>query len=219
MVWDALGISLKVALVSTCVVGIVGGLIGRHLARHNYHGKVFLDALLMAPMFVPPTVLGYYLTLLFGPKAPLGSALASIGIEVAFTWLGAALASAVVALPIMVRAARIAFESIDREVEDAAAIDGAGRWRTLLHIALPLARNGLISGAALAFARAVGEFGATLMLSGNIPGRTQTIPLAIYEAFATGDDNAAMTLSILLTVVSLVVITVSLRLGHGTSRW
>lgn len=218
-VLDALLISLKVASVATIIIALLGTLIGRHLARRRYRGKDLVDAATMLPLLLPPTVLGYYLTVIFGRRAPLGSFLASIGIEFTFTWLGAALASAVVALPLMVRASRSAFEGVDRDLEAAAAIDGAGHWGTFFHISLPLARNGLMGGVALAFARAAGEFGATLMLSGNIPGRTQTMPLAIYDAFTLGDDAAAMMMSLLLTGVSLVVIVISLRLGSNGRRF
>jgi molybdate transport system permease protein len=212
-VWTALAISLKVSAVATAVVAVVGGLLGRHLARRRYPGKELLDAITSLPLFLPPTVLGYYLTLLVGRGGVLGEPLSALGIEFTFTWLGAALASAVVSFPLMVRSSRIAFESIERELEDHASLDGANRWQSLLHVALPLARNGLAGGIALAFARAIGEFGATLMLSGNIPGRTQTMPLAIYDAFTTGDDRAAMTMALILTVASLVIVAVGLRLG------
>lgn len=217
-VLDALLISLKVASVATLVVALFGTLIGRHLARRHYRGKNIVDAITMLPMLLPPTVLGYYLTIVIGRRAALGSFLASIGIEFTFTWYGAALASAIVALPLMVRAARAAFEGVDRDIEFAAAIDGAGHWRTFLHITLPLARNGLMGGIALTFARAIGEFGATLMLSGNIPGRTQTMPLAIYDAFTLGHDGDALLLSLVLTAVSLIVVVISLRLGSNKRR-
>ena len=218
MIWSALAISLKVALVATGVVAVVGTLCGRHLARRRYRGRALVDAVLMLPMFLPPTVLGYYLAMVIRPKSPIGGLIESAGIELLFTWLGAALASVVVALPLMVRSARIAFESVGRQYEEAAAMDGAGRFATFFHIVLPLARNGLFGGVALAFARAIGEFGATLMVSGNIPGRTQTMPLAIYEAFTLGDDNTALLLSLVLTGVALVVVFISLSLGGDTRR-
>lgn len=218
MTWTPLAISLKVALLATCIVAVVGTLLGRHLARRRYRGKALVDALVMSPMFLPPTVLGYYLTMVIRSRSPLGRFLASMDIEVMFTWWGAALASGVVALPLMVRSARIAFESVGRHFEEAAAIDGASRWATFAHIVLPLARNGLVGGIALTFARAIGEFGATLMVSGNIPGRTQTMPLAIYDAFTLGDDNTALLLSVILTAVSVVVVVISLSLGGDTRR-
>ncbi len=213
-VWNALWLSLKVALVATFFVAVIGTFVGRHLARRRYRGKELLDAVTSLPLFLPPTVLGYYLTLLVGRRGALGGFLESIGIEFIFHWSGAALAGAVVAFPLMVRAARIAFQAVDRDLEDCAALDGAGRADTFFRIALPLARNGLMGGVALTFARAVGEFGATLMLAGNIPGRTQTMPLAIYDAFTLGDDEAALTMSLMLTGVSLVVVVGSLWVGE-----
>ena len=172
-----------------------------------------LDALASLPLFLPPTVLGYYLTLLFGRSGPFGEALGGLGIEITFTWAGAAIAGAVVAFPLMVRSARIAFSSIDPELERAAELDGASRWNRWRYIILPLARSGLIGGLMLSFGRAIGEFGATLMIAGNIPGRTQTLPLAIYEAFTLGDDEAATIMAVILTGVSVVVVFVGLRRG------
>jgi molybdate transport system permease protein len=213
-IWSALRLSLLVATTATLGVGILGAWLGRHLARRRYRGKELLDAATSLPLFLPPTVLGYYLTILAGRNGWFGPVLSSLGIEIIFTWIGAALASAVVALPLMVRSARIAFEAVDGELEESAALDGATRFQILRHIVLPLARNGLAGGLALAFARAIGEFGATLMLAGNIPGRTQTMPLAIYDAFTVGDDHAAMTMSLILTSVSLTVVLLALRLGR-----
>ncbi|MCB0711103.1 MAG: molybdate ABC transporter permease subunit [Ignavibacteriae bacterium] len=211
---DPLILSLLVASVATLVVGVVGGVLGRWLAVRQGGLSDIVDALASLPLFLPPTVLGYYLTLLVGRQTPVGEFLSSFGVEFTFTWLGAALASGVVALPLMVRSARIAFEGISHEVEDSAALDGAGRFSRWRYILLPLARGGLAGGVVLAFARGIGEFGATLMLSGSIPGRTRTMPLAIYEAFTLGDDETAALLSVILTAVSLVVVVLGLRLGR-----
>lgn len=211
---SALLLSLLVAGVATLVVGVTGGLLGRWLAVHRGLGVDLVDALASLPLFLPPTVLGYYLTVVVGRQSPLGTLLAEAGIEFTFTWMGAALASAVVAFPLMVRSARIAFSSIDREIEDSVALDGASRSARWRYVLLPLARSGLAGGVVLAFARAIGEFGATLMLSGNIPGRTQTMPLAIYEAFTLGDDHTATILSAILTGISLIVVIAGLRLGR-----
>lgn len=215
---EALLLSLQVALVATVVVGVCGGLLGRIIARTAERGATtradLLDAFASLPLFLPPTVLGYYLTLLFGRSGPLGRVLGEFGIAVTFTWIGAAIAGAIVALPLMVRSARIAFAAIDPEIERAAELDGASgldRWR---YVVLPLARSGLVGGLMLSFGRAIGEFGATLMVAGNIPGRTQTMPLAIYEAFTLGDDTAATTMAILLTLVSLLVVLTGLRTGR-----
>ncbi|MCE2503759.1 MAG: molybdate ABC transporter permease subunit [Chlorobi bacterium] len=212
---DALLLSLLVASVATVGVALFGGLLGRWLALRRHTGGDIVDALASLPLFLPPTVLGYYLTVLVGRQTPIGGFFAGIGIEFMFTWLGAALASGIVAFPLMIRSSRIAFEGINREIEDSASLDGAGRLARWRYILLPLARSGLAGGIVLTFARAIGEFGATLMLSGNIPGRTQTMPLAIYEAFTLGDDKTAAVLSAILTGVSLVVVFVGLRLGKG----
>lgn len=212
---SSLTISLQVAAAATALVAICGTWAGRHLARREYRGKELVGGLTLLPLFLPPTVLGYYMTLLFGRRGPLGILAGTVGIDFTFTWLGAALASAAVAFPLMVQAARSAFEHIDRDLEDAAALDGAGRRKIFLHISLPLARNGLLSGVALTFARAIGEFGATLMIAGNIPGRTQTLPLAIYDAFTLGDDTLALHLALLLSGVSLAVILIGFRLGRS----
>lgn len=214
---DALLLSLSIAAVASVAVGLLGGLLGRYLAQgadRGYGSRAdVLDALASLPLFLPPTVLGYYLTLLFGRSGPFGEALGGLGIEITFTWAGAAIAGAVVAFPLMVRSARIAFSSIDPELERAAELDGASRWNRWRYIILPLARSGLIGGLMLSFGRAIGEFGATLMIAGNIPGRTQTLPLAIYEAFTLGDDEAATIMAVILTGVSVVVVFVGLRRG------
>lgn len=211
---DAMFLSLVVALTATAAVGLFGALLGRYLAKHRHSKADLIDAFASLPLFLPPTVLGYYLTILVGTQSTVGKFLASVGIEFTFTWLGAALASAVVAFPLMVRSARIAFERIDRQMEEAAALDGADRLQQWRYILLPMARSGLAGGIVLAFARGIGEFGATLMLSGNIPGRTQTMPLAIYEAFTLGDHRTAAVLSAILTGVSLLVVLIGLRLGR-----
>ena len=215
MIIDALLLSLQVALVATAGAGVAGTLLGRYLARRHGFWPDLLDALASLPLFLPPTVLGYYLTILLGRNGPLGAPLQELGITFTFTWIGAAVAGMIVAFPLMVRSARIAFEAIDPELERAAELDGASRLDRWRHVVLPLARTGLAGGLMLSFGRAIGEFGATLMISGNIPGRTQTLPLAIYEAFTLGEDSAATIMALVLTGVSIVVVLVGLRLGRG----
>lgn len=167
------------------------------------------------PLVLPPTVTGYYLLVLLGRRGWLGQPLFEFsGWSIPFTWVACAVAAAVMAFPLMVRAARVAFEEIDRRHLLTAASLGHGRASVFFRIALPLARRGLTAGIVLAFARALGEFGATLMLAGNVPGSTQTLPLAIYEAVVTGEDRTALTLSFLLTGVSVGVILIAGRLGR-----
>jgi molybdate transport system permease protein len=207
MIWDALQLSLLVSILATVWVGIVGTASGLLLARKRFPGRAFLDLLVTLPLILPPTVTGYYLILLLGRKGLLGAFIYDwTGFSFVFAWQGAALAGGVVALPIMVRAARAAFLDVPVAFEHASYVLGRNRITTFMKVTLPLARNGLVSGLILSFARAIGEFGATLMIAGNIPGRTQTMPLAIYEAFATGEDALAQSLAVILTVISGIVI-------------
>ena len=215
MILDALSISLKVSLVATFLVAIVGTLLGWLLARGRFRGREALDSALTLPLVLPPTVTGYYLLLLFGRRGLLGGPLhEATGWTLAFTWYAGVLAATVVSLPLMVKSARAAIESVDIDLEFAAATLGAGRWETFRRVTLPLARRGLLAGSVLAFARAMGEFGATLMIAGSIPGRTQTMPLAIWEAVASGDDPEARVLVIVLTAVSLLMILLVARMGR-----
>jgi molybdate transport system permease protein len=210
MIRDALLLSLKVSLAATAVVAVVGTLLGWLLARGRFRGKETLDAILTLPLVLPPVVTGYYLLMLLGRRGVLGDPLhQATGWTIAFTWVGAAVAAGVVSLPLMTKSARAAIE-----YEFAAATLGRGRWETFRSVTLPLARRGLLAGVVLSFARAVGEFGATLLLAGNIPGRTQTMPLAIWEAVAGGDDPRARALLALLTLLSLAVIVAVARIGR-----
>ena len=214
MVWPALKLSLLVALTATVLVTAAGTALGWLLARKKFRGRELLDALLMLPLVLPPTVTGYYLIVMLGRRGVLGGPLHELtGLAIPFSWVACVIAAAVVALPLMVRAARGAFESIDTDYLLAGASLGHSPWTVFCRVAVPLARRGLATGIVLSFARAIGEFGATLLLAGNIAGRTQTLPLAIYEALLTGDDRAALTISIVLTAVSLVAMALIARLG------
>lgn len=218
MVLSALKLSLLVAGLATVAVTLLGTWAGWVLARRRFPGREWLDALLNLPLVLPPTVTGYYLIVLLGRQGLFGGPLFELtGLSVPFTWVACAIAAFVMAFPLMVRAARIAFEGVDTRYELAAASLGRGRASTFVSVVLPLARRGLTAGIVLAFARALGEFGATLMLAGNVPGRTQTLPLAIYEAIMTGEDRVALVASLALTAVSVAVILVAGRLGRGTS--
>src|SRR5690348_10320396 len=210
----ALWLSLQVAVAATALTALVGIPIAYALARRRFWGKNLVDLLVTLPLILPPTVVGYYLIVLLGRRGVLGAPLyRATGFTVAFTWYAAVIAATVMALPLLVRTARAAIETVDRDLERAAFTLGRSELRTALEVTLPLARNGILAGLVLSFARALGEFGATLMLAGNIPGKTQTVPLAIYTAVSTGEETAALTLVALLTALSCVVLVVAGRLG------
>ena len=210
----ALGLSIRVAVFATLLNALLGIPLAYLLARRAFRGRALVDLLVTLPLVLPPTVTGYYLIVLLGRRGWLGGPVyAWTGWSVAFTWYAAVIAATVMALPLLVRTARAAIESVDRELEKAAFTLGRSEWRTALEVTLPLARNGIVAGMVLAFARALGEFGATLMLAGNIPGKTTTVPLAIYTAVQTGEMGEAVLLVVALTILSCVVLMVAGRLG------
>ena len=211
---SALVLSLRVAVLATVVNALVGVPLAYLLARRRFAGRALLDLLVTLPLVLPPTVTGYYLIVLLGRRGWLGAPLyAATGWTIAFTWYAAVVAATVMALPLLVRTARAAIESVDRDLEKAAYTLGRSEWRTALEVTLPLARNGILAGLVLAFARALGEFGATLMLAGNIPGKTTTVPLAIYTAVQTGEQSTVLVLVAILTALSCVVLVAAGRLG------
>jgi molybdate transport system permease protein len=206
--WSALRLSFQVALFAVLLGLPPAVAMGHYLARSPSRGKWSVEMLVNLPLVLPPVVVGYVLLVCFSPRGPIGSLLASwFGVTVVFTWWGAVLASIVVSFPLMVRTIRLAFQSVDPRFEVAARTLGAGRWRTFWTVSLPLARHGVIAGLVLAFARSLGEFGATIMVAGNIEGRTRTIPLAIFTlANEPGGLEAAwrlVGLSILLACAAL----------------
>jgi molybdate transport system permease protein len=207
MIWSAFKISALVVSVATLAVALVGTALAFLLARRDFRGKEALDSLVTLPMVLPPTVTGYYLILLLGRRGLLGKYLFALtGWTVAFTWEAAAIAAGAMALPLMVKSARAALESIDRRYELVSFGLGKSELETFFRVTLPLAKRGILAGVVLSFARALGEFGATLMLAGNIRGKTQTMPLAIYEAFISGDDQKAQIMAVILTLASIAVI-------------
>ena len=212
--FSALWLSVKVSVVATALNAVIGIPLAYVMARRRFWGRAAVDVLVTLPLVLPPTVTGYYLIVLLGRRGVLGAPLyAATGWSVAFTWYAAVIAATVMALPLLVRTARVAIESVDQNLERAAFTLGRAEWRTALEVTLPLARNGILAGLVLAFARALGEFGATLMLAGNIPGKTQTLPLSIYTAVQTGEAGQALTLVAMLTLLSCVVVVASARLG------
>jgi molybdate transport system permease protein len=211
---SALALSIRVALLATALNALVGVPLAYVLAKRRFPGRTLVDLLVTLPLVLPPTVTGYYLIVVLGRHGWLGAPLyLATGWTVAFTWYAAVVAATVMALPLLVRTARAAIESVDPDLERAAYTLGRPRWRTALEVTLPLARKGILAGLVLAFARALGEFGATLMLAGNVPGRTTTIPLAIYTAVQTGETSDVLLLVALLTALSFVVLLVAGRLG------
>jgi len=199
----SLRLSLQVALTATCFVIVIGMAAAYVLARCDFRGRQLLDILCTLPLVLPPSVTGYYLIIFFGRNGFLGSWIYEMtGLSIMFTWYAAVLASFVVSLPLMVKTSRAAIESVDVNLVNASYSLGRSELETFFKVILPLAKPGIIAGALLSFARAMGEFGATLMIAGNIPGRTDTMPLAIYTSAASGDWPRAHIMVAVFTVVS-----------------
>jgi molybdate transport system permease protein len=209
--WTAVLLSLRIATVATIWALPFGIAVAWLLARKNFWGKALLDALVHLPLVLPPVVTGYLLLIWFGRRGPIGAFLEStFGIVFSFRWTGAALACGVMAFPLLVRAIRLSFEAVDRRLEDAASTLGADRFWTFLTVTLPLALPGVIAGMVLSFAKALGEFGATITFVSNIPGETQTISAAIYTLTQVpGGDAAAFRLVIVAVVIALAALVVS----------
>jgi molybdate transport system permease protein len=200
MTWSALLLSLQVTLVATIALSVIGLLLAFVLARIEFRGKVVVETFINLPLILPPSVVGYYLLLLLGRSNPL---LAWLEWQILFTWQGAAIASTIVGIPLMVQASRAALSTIDPVIENAARTLGSSEWDLFRRVTLPLARRGILAGVVLGGARALGEFGATLMIAGNIPGRTQTLPLAIYDAVQGRRYAEANRMVILMTIIAL----------------
>lgn len=194
-------ISLKVAFIATLSTLVIAVITARLLARKHGVFPAVLDALCALPLALPPTVIGYYLILLVGKRGLIGPTLADFGINLIFSWQGAVIAASVVIFPLIYKSARAALESVDQQYENVARTLGASSVRVFISISLPLAWRGIFAGAMLAFARGMGEFGATLMIAGNIPGKTQTLALAIYAAFQSGNDAKATLLAIFTSII------------------
>ncbi|HEX7810428.1 MAG TPA: molybdate ABC transporter permease subunit [Burkholderiales bacterium] len=206
-------LTLKVAGWATLLATVAGVLIAFTIARFRFPGREILDAMMTLPMVMPPTVLGYYLLVLLGRRGPIGGWLeANLGISLIFTWQGAVIAAAIVALPLVYKGARAALEGVEPQFEQAARVLGKSETSVFLQVTLPLAWRGILAGAMLAFARAMGEFGATLMVAGSLPGRTQTLSIAVYEAVQAGKDDVANFLVIVTSVVCITILLASGRL-------
>jgi len=208
-------LTIKVSLVATVFTVALGLALAWVMAKRSFPGKELLDVLIMQPLVIPPTVLGYYLLSAFGASSPVGRFFESIGINIVFTWKGAVIAALISSLPLFVKPARAALEGVGTELEDAARLLGKTEAQIIRTITLPLAWRGIIAGAVMAFARATGEFGATLMVAGNIPGLTETLPIAIYDAVQSGDAYAANILVAIITAFSFGVLYLAGRFTRG----
>ncbi|WP_462411509.1 molybdate ABC transporter permease subunit [Neobacillus sp. Marseille-QA0830] len=205
--WSPVRLSIEVAFISGVWVFIFGLFFGKIMANRKFKGKVFVDTILLLPLVLPPTVVGFLLIILFGRNSPVGQFIEWIFNQpVMFTWWAAVIASTVVAFPLMYQSARAGFEAIDEEIEHAARVDGANEMKVFLLISIPLALKSIVSGIVLSFARALGEFGATLMFAGNIPDKTQTIPTAIYVAMDSGNMALAWAWVISIIVISFIML-------------
>ena len=210
--WVPLLLTLKVAGWATALNLVLGVGVGWLMARKRFPGRDLVDAALTLPMVMPPTVLGYYLLVVIGSQGVIGAwLLQHFGIRLIFTWQAAVIAATIVAFPLVFKAARAAFETVEPQLEDAARTLGLGEWAVFVRVSLPLAWRGILAGLLLSFARALGEFGATLMVAGSIAGKTQTLSIAVYEAVQAGQDDTA---NFLVAVTSLVCLSVLLSAGR-----
>jgi molybdate transport system permease protein len=218
--WFPLLLSLRVALCATALAFVSGVALAWLLARREFRGREALDALVTLPLVLPPTVLGYYLLVLLGRRSPVGQLFERLtGGTLVFTWRGAVVAAAVGALPLMVKTARAAMASVERDYEDAARTLGKTEWEVFRRVTLPLSARGIAAGAVLAFARSLGDFGATLMVAGNIPRRTQTAAIAIYDAAQAGHDSYALALVVTLSTIAFALLYATNRLTACGARW
>lgn len=207
-----LWISMKTAITATILTLIFGVLVARWMAFYQRKIKGFLEGILILPLVLPPTVVGFILLVIFGKNSPIGQFLLKLGVSVIFSWPAAVIAATVVAFPLMYKSVRSSFEQIDPNILDAARTLGASEWKLFWRVVLPLAWPGVASGTILAFARALGEFGATLMIAGNIPGKTETIPVAIYFAVEGGEMTRGL-------IWVLVIIAISFGFVFALDKW
>ena len=207
--WETLGITLQIALVATLIDFPIALALSWLIVKKRIRGRTILDVVASLPLAVPPVAIGYFLLILLGRNGPIGGFLHGVlGVDVVFTWVAAALASAIVAFPLMARAIMVAMDGVDERFEMSARSLGAGTMRVIMTITIPLAYRGILAGVLLGFVRALSEFGATIVVAGNIPGKTQTIPLAIFAGVQLGNNEAAMrfaAISIALAVVTLLM--------------
>jgi molybdate transport system permease protein len=214
--WFPLWLSLRVAAISTAMALAIGLWLAWILANRAFRGKEVLDAAVTLPLVLPPTVLGYYLLVLLGRNSPVGQLYEWLfGAPLVFTWQAAVVASLFHSTPLLVKSARAAFESVDRSYERAARNLGANELRLFWRVTLPLARRSILAAGALAFARSLGDFGVTLMIAGNIPGRTQTVSIAIYDAVEGGNGATARVLVLIVSAIALAILTLANRISSN----
>lgn len=214
--WSPLWLSLRVASIATVLSLSVGLAAGWALTRWQFRGKNLAEALVTAPIVLPPTVLGYYLLVLLGRSSPLGELYESLfGGPLVFTWQAAVAAACLHAIPLLIRSARAAFEGVNRNLENAARSLGASEWRVFRRVTLPLSKGPVAAAAVFAFARALGDFGVTIMIAGNIPGKTQTMAVAIYDAVQSGQSQLAAALVIVMSALAIVVLYAIGKAGEG----
>ncbi len=219
-IWFPISITFRIAAISSFLVLCSGVFLAYIFARRDFRGKELAELLITLPLILPPTVIGYFLVILLGKNGFIGQLIYSItGTGIMFTWQAGVIAAYTVSLPLMVRTAQAAIEAVDKELEYAAYILGKSEIETAFLITLPLAKRGILAGLVLSFARAVGEFGATLMLSGNIPGKTNTMSISIYSAFQAGNNELANVLVLVLTLMSLISIALTGKIAsRGKSK-
>jgi molybdate transport system permease protein len=212
--WSPLALSLWISFLAALIALVIGIALAWVLVRKNFRGKALLEGLTLLSLVLPPTVLGYYLLVLLGQRG-LGPYIEQLfGFRFVFAWPGAVVAASITALPLVLTTVQISFADISREIEDAARVDGCSEWQLFWRVMIPIAWRGILAGGLLGFLRALGEFGATLMVAGNIPGRTQTLAMAIYDAVQANDLSRANSLALLLTGIAFGLLFLVLRLNR-----
>ncbi len=215
--YEAILLSLKITGISTLITGISGILTAYIFTKYNFKFKNILETVILMPMALPPTVVGYLIILIIGKRGFLGQFLYKFfGVNILFTWQAACIAAIIVSFPLIFENAKTAFNYVDRDIKDAARVDGANEFQLFFFVILPVAMNGIIAGVILAFVRALGEFGATLIVAGNIPGETQTMSLLIYFSIGSGDYKTANILVLLIIIISMILVLITNKLLKKT---
>ena len=208
--WIPVKLSLGIASVAALIVFFLGIFFARWMTRRHFRGKVVLETIFLLPLVLPPTVVGFLLIIIFGNQSPIGQFIEYVFQQsIMFTWWAALIAAVIVAFPLMYQSAKTGFQTVDVDIEQAARMDGASEWKVFFYITLPLSLKSIISGVILSFARALGEFGATFMFAGNLPGKTKTIPIAVYVALESGNMTLAWMWVISIIIISFIMLLTS----------